>query len=222
MTWHKTARPWRPLAAGLCLIALAACETLPTPYEPAGEEGGFGLSEAQIDGETWRISFAGNEYTTREQVENSVLYRAAEIADDAGADGFLVLKEELESDLIYERRGYRQFAHPYFGFRSFGRRYDGFGSFASRRVFPYRTRQTTNYTASVRVRLFSGEPPEGLGTPYDATALLKSLRPAIAPPPAASGQTPVNSRMTPLDSVGATIRLAMPVRRNGTADCSRK
>jgi len=185
-----TRLPCRPLLAGLCLLCLlllAACETAPTPYEPASEEGGFGLSEAQIDGETWRISFAGNEYTTREQVENSVLYRAAEIASGAGADGFLVLKEELESDLLYERYGYRQFAHPYFGFRSFGRRYSSFGTFKSRRVFPYRTRQSTNYTASVRVRLFSGEPPEGLGTPYNATALLKTLGPTIPPPPSDNG-----------------------------------
>ena len=156
---------------------------MPTPYEAAREDGGFGLSESQIDGETWRISFAGNEYTSREQVENSVLYRAAEIASGEGADGFLVLKEELESDLLYERRGVRQFAHPYFGFRSFGRRTYGFSSFPSRRVYPYRTRETASYTASVRVRLFDGEPPEGLGTPYNADALLKTLAPAIAPPP---------------------------------------
>lgn len=186
MSWLTTSWPGRPLIAGLCLFLLAACEAMPTPYEPASEEGGFGLSEAQIDGETWRISFAGNEYTTREQVENSVLYRAAEIASGAGADGFLVLKEELESDLLYERLGYRQFAHPYFGFRSFGRRHYGFSSFPSRRVYPYRTRQFTSYTSSVRVRLFSGEPPEGLGTPYNATALLKTLRPAIAPAPSAN------------------------------------
>lgn len=176
----------RALAAGLCLVLLAACETMPTPYGAAEEEGGFGLSEAQIDRETWRISFAGNEYTSREQVENSVLYRAAEIASGEGADGFLVLKEELESDLLYERYAYRQFAHPYFGFRSFGRNYYGFRSFPSRRVYPYRTRQSTSYTASVRVRLFNGKPPEGLGTPYNATALLKTLRPAIAPPPSTS------------------------------------
>ena len=70
------------------------------------------------------------------------------------------------------------------GFRSFGRRnFSSYSVFPSRRVFPYRTRQSTNYTASVRVRLFSGEPPEGLGTPYNASALLKTLRPAIAPPP---------------------------------------
>lgn len=180
----------RALIALFALLALAACGTPATPYAPATEPGGYGISETQLDANTWDVGFSGNRFTTREQVETSVLYRAAEIAAAAGADGFLVLKEEFEKSETYEGTSFSPYGYPYGGsgfymFRYYGRSPDVLGY---RRAFrrpmpPIYLRQVSRYAASARIRLFSGEPPPDLGTPFNAQEVLTNLRPLIAPPP---------------------------------------
>jgi len=67
-------------AAALVLAGgLAGCETA-TPYQPLkpGSSAG-GYSETKLEGDRWRITFAGNSMTSRETVETYLLYRAAEL-----------------------------------------------------------------------------------------------------------------------------------------------
>ena len=70
----RFARP--ALALALAATALAACATA-TPYQPAGEGSRYGYSEQRVDRDRYRVTFAGNSVTSREQVEMSLLLRAA-------------------------------------------------------------------------------------------------------------------------------------------------
>lgn len=160
-------------AAGL---ALAACAVPPTPYQPLIESGRYGYSEDQIDPETWRVRFAGNRATDRWRVEDYVLYRSAEIATAAKADGFVVLQEEVEKDISY----YGAINYPYGGFY-FGRAYP-YQSYVGYGVATSNLTPSNSYIGHLRIRLFQQKAPEGLGPAYDARAVLKVLGPKIVRP----------------------------------------
>lgn len=157
-------------------LALTACALPPTPYQPLIESGRYGYSEEQIDAETWRVLFAGNRATDRGQVEDYVLYRSAEIAASAKADGFVVLKEEIEKDVAYYGVTHYPYGGFYFGHRRHHRSHIGVGIGTSN-VTPQ-----NSYTGHLRIRLFQQQAPEGLGPAYDARAVLKVLGPKIVRP----------------------------------------
>jgi hypothetical protein len=58
-------------------LTLAACATA-TPYQPAGYNGQRGgYAEQRLESDRYRVTFAGNSLTSREQVEMALLLRAA-------------------------------------------------------------------------------------------------------------------------------------------------
>ena len=71
------------LLGALVALSLFGCAT---PYGSSGITGGY--SETQIDDATWRVSFYGNGFTTRETVQTFWLYRCAELTLEKGYDGF--------------------------------------------------------------------------------------------------------------------------------------
>jgi hypothetical protein len=101
---RRTIRPPRraaallaPLAAGL----LFACAT-PTPYQPLGARGtgaSGGYASQQIEQNRFRVSFTGNRLTSRERVENYLLFRAAELTVQQGYDGFTVVRRDTDRDV---------------------------------------------------------------------------------------------------------------------------
>jgi hypothetical protein len=84
-------------AALATTLGVAACESGPTPYQPAGEEA-RGYSETRIENDRWRISFKGNSMTDRETVETYMLYRAAELTLQNGYDNFTIVNRDTERD----------------------------------------------------------------------------------------------------------------------------
>ena len=123
---RSRARLLAPLAA---LAALAACATA-TPYQPLrGSSGGY--SSQQIEANRHRVTFVGNQYTSRERVENYLLFRAAELTLQNGFDSFTIVRRDTERDLdvrtspgipSYGRYGYwRPYWRYYgrFGWRSY-------------------------------------------------------------------------------------------------------
>jgi len=75
----------------VCLIfgaawLLTACAT---KYQPAGFSGGF--SHVQVDSNTYRVSFRGNGYTSRDRVETYLMYRCAELTAETGHDYFVIV-----------------------------------------------------------------------------------------------------------------------------------
>lgn len=78
-------------------LALASCMTA-TPYRPATGSGQLrtGYSDQQIESNRFRVSFAGNSLTSRETVERYLLYRAAELTVQSGADYFVLSDRDTE------------------------------------------------------------------------------------------------------------------------------
>ena len=105
------------LAAAAVILAagLTACAT-PTPYQPrpAGSSYSGGYSEQRLEGDRWRVVFAGNSLTSRETVEGYLLFRAAELTIQQGYDWFSIV------DRNTERKGYTYLEpdplyHPWYG-----------------------------------------------------------------------------------------------------------
>jgi hypothetical protein len=200
---------WRPLAALLLLSALAACTPAkPTAYAPVGGKSDYGYSDTKIDEQTWRVAVAGNSQTSRDLVENQLLYRAAEIAQANGATGFAVLDRETERESRVLPSYDPFFAYPYgpfwaghsfypgFGYYrgpgfGFGMGY-GFGGWSAGvgRTWgyaPYWGGPTiTKYAAYAEIRLYQGEAPSGMGPTFDAEQVLTNLAGKINRQPAAT------------------------------------
>ncbi len=85
------------LVASCFLLVLAAC-TKPTPYAPSGASQ-FGYSDTKIDDDTVLIEVAGNSKTPRVLVENQLLYRAAQLAQERGDAIFVLLTRDTERDV---------------------------------------------------------------------------------------------------------------------------
>ncbi len=169
--------------SGCLALWLTACGK-PTPYQAAGEQAAYGYSEEQLDSKTWRLQFAGNANTPREQVEDYLLFRAAEVTRGAGAGSFVVLDRDVERATFY--RGTIQPSYGatfgsgifYFGDRDRGGRYI--------RPYPRQAylRPIDRYTAHATIRVFDGAPPEALGVIFDAEEVLSTLGPRIQRPQA--------------------------------------
>lgn len=171
-------------------LALAACTTTTTPYQPAAEGGGYGFSEQKIEEGRFRITFRGNSSTTREQVENSLLYRAAELTLASGFDHFILLESDTEakksysssaSPAFYGRYGYGPYCcygFPYYAYgwgwgAPFG---PGFGG-------DFNTREITRYSAVAFVKMFKGPKPADDPQAFDARSVVENLRAYVVAPP---------------------------------------
>jgi hypothetical protein len=139
--------------------ALTACAT-PTPYQPAtftsrGPVNGF--SEAPLTQNRWRVTFSGNTVTSREQVEDALLLRAAELTLQQGFDTFTPVNRATEREVRYS-------ASPRFG-SSFG---SGFG-YSRFGGYPYWSPYWRAYGAGFGWRPFGhyGRFGSGFGFGYD-------------------------------------------------------
>ncbi len=162
----------------VCVLALslAACAARPTPYQPS--DGGFGYSQTQIDSQTWRVEFAGNADTSREVVENYLLYRAAEIMLFGGYERFILLEKEVERTRDYSGAG----PYPYDA---------GFGAWhhhphASHAFYhyhgPYNVVAYDRYKAIATVRTYKdAAQPAGLRV-YSAHEVVAQLGPNVILP----------------------------------------
>ncbi len=89
---HYFIRPFL-LATGLALF-LAACAASPTPFQEVNEDGGY--ADKQLEDGGYQVSFTGNAATPRRYIQESVLYRAAQITLQADREYFQVLANEVE------------------------------------------------------------------------------------------------------------------------------
>ncbi len=182
---------------------LTACATA-TPYQPASEPGGFdGFSQTMIENDRARISFGGNSLTKRETVENSLLYRSAEMALERGFDNFILVEKDLEENTRVRVNEFG-FYDPYFDYSFFrprygwsrGYRYSRFGGFHRGRGFGYRgfydpfydpffndfdVREITKYRATAEVKFTKGSTPNQ-DNAFNAREVLENLSAVIAFP----------------------------------------
>ena len=172
------------LLAVLGLFALSACATS-TPYGPAKDERSYGFSEQKIEESRYRITFRGNSLTSRETVENFLLYRAAELTEQNGFDYFIVVEGDTETKTSYSTSNY-------YGGPAFFGRY-GYGYPGRYYAFPYYaygfgwghpysggvTREITRYSAIAFVTMHKGEKPQDNPQAFDAGDVLKNLQAVV-------------------------------------------
>lgn len=166
------------LILGASLVILAACETA-TPYSPSGENSNYGFSEQQIENNRFRVTFNGNSLTSRETVENYLLFRAAELTRERGFDYFVVVKDDTEKETRYYSTG-----TPYPDYYGYGRPfpYYGYGYGFGRRGFEDGDyRESVRYSAMAYIQMFSGEKPNS-ATAYDADEVIANLGPKVVRP----------------------------------------
>ena len=116
------------LAATAMACGLSACAT-PTPYQPLSPNNvsAGGYRDARLDSTHWRVGFAGNSVTSREQVERYLLYHAADLTVGQGFEWFQ--ETDKQTDVKADT-----YLDPYYGYgwrpywRFYGRGfYGGFG-----------------------------------------------------------------------------------------------
>jgi hypothetical protein len=154
------------------LLALGGCAADPTPYQPATN--GYGFSQQQLEGNRYRVTFAGNSATNLDTVRNYMLYRAAEVTVESGHDYFVVVDQNTENSTTYYGTGSSPFGFGT-GFRGSG----GFGvGFSSFNAYP-----RDSYTAWADIVVGDGpKPPDNLNA-YDAKDVLNRLDPAVVRAP---------------------------------------
>lgn len=93
------------IAFSLALVA-TGCANSSTPYQPisASNKVSGGYSDARLSDGVYRVTFAGNSFTSREDVEGSLLYRAAELSVQQNYDWFAVQDREVERRVEHEIR----------------------------------------------------------------------------------------------------------------------
>lgn len=153
-------------------VALSGCATgTQTPYQPLQPNGGY--SEQQIEGNRYRVTFVGNSLTTREEVENYLLFRMAELTLSQRYDYFVVSDNDTEANTYYlqSMTGYDSFDpfYPRFWPRS---------AFVTGTATPI-----TNYKAQAYVLMFKGSKPATDLHAYDAREVQNSLGPLVRAAP---------------------------------------
>ena len=71
------------------LLSLAGCVTA---YRPENITGGY--TNFRVAEETYRVRFKGNNYTSRDKVEQFLLYRCAQLTTQLGYDYFVLVAED--------------------------------------------------------------------------------------------------------------------------------
>ena len=111
------------MALALGLTALAACETGPI-YAPRGPNGVVGYTDQQLTPNRYRVTFTGSTGTKREDVEDYLLRRAAEVTLQAGFTHFKFDARDTREQTYYRTDfgpgpgfGYGAGFGPRFGYR---------------------------------------------------------------------------------------------------------
>jgi len=90
------------------LIPLAGCATT---YHPETMTGGY--SDFRLADTTYRVRFKGNNYTSRDKVEQFLLYRCAQLTTQLGHNYFVMVAEDtLDISDLFAQAGF--FWHNYY------------------------------------------------------------------------------------------------------------
>ena len=167
-------------------LTLAACATA-TPYAPAGYNGQRGgYAEQRLENNRYRVSFAGNSVTSREQVEMSLLLRSAELTAENGYDWFSTVNRATDRDTRFQTtidpfyNRYSALWGPswrYYGPRGWSRWNDPFWG---RNDFD--VRQIDRYEATTEIVMGRGAKPAGDANAFDAREVIANLSGSVGRP----------------------------------------
>ena len=170
------------LLAATAALALSACATA-TPYGPAGPETRYGYAEQRVDADRFRVSFAGNSVTSREQVEMSLLLRAAELTLESGHDWFSTVNRATDRDVRYATSPDPFYYDRYSPFWGPSWRYSRRGIWSPwRDPFgpDFDVRQIDRYEATSEIVIGRGRKPANDPNAFDAREVIDNLGPRVA------------------------------------------
>jgi hypothetical protein len=156
------------IAIALLPALLAACATA-TPYQPL--RGGEGYAEQKLESNRYRISFAGNSATPQQQVDDYLLYRAAEVTLAGGYDYFVLTGKSSEGQ--QGQSGGVSLGFGGFSIGSGGGVGVGVGT---------STGGGTAYQATAEIVMFKGRKPDDNPRAFDARAVKENLQAQIKSP----------------------------------------
>jgi len=167
------------LMVAAAALLVSACATS-TAYAPAGFNGQRGgYAEQRLESDRFRVSFAGNSVTSREQVEMGLLLRAAEITAENGYDWFSTVERATDRDVTYSSFG-DPFYRPYSRLWGPSWRYYHRGlwsrwndPFWGRNDFD--VREIDRYEATAEIVLGRGAKPAGDANAFDAREVIANL-----------------------------------------------
>lgn len=179
------------LIAAAAALTLGACATA-TPYQPAGPSGYGGYAEQRLEANRFRVSFAGNSVTSRDQVEMGLLLRSAELTVQNGFDWFATAERATDRDtrfyatpdpFYYDR--YSPFWGPRWRYsqRGYWSRWDPWGPWG-RPGFgrDVDIRQVDRFEANAEIIMGRGRKPAGDPNAFDAREVIDNLGPRLARP----------------------------------------
>jgi hypothetical protein len=177
-------------AALLAPLALLCACTTATPYQPlaTGTEVSGGYTDQRLDDSHFRISFSGNTATSREQVEDYLLYRAAELTTGKGFDWFEMVDRHTENTgetyVTPDFYGYGPgwgYWRPSWRFRRHGGW--GYGPWGGPWGWDdYEVERFDRYTATADIVVGHGARPASDKRAFDAHEVMQNLGPKIVRP----------------------------------------
>lgn len=153
------------LVAATAALALNACATTPTLYQPSSGAQAVGYSEYQIEPGRYRITFRGGPGAPPQQVADYALRRAANLAVAEGYDWFQVADRFSEG---------RPDSGPRIGLGVGGGDYGRGGGVSLGLGTSFNLGGGPAFASTIEVVMGRGERPRGPDT-YDARALRRSL-----------------------------------------------
>lgn len=182
-------------ALAICVLATTGCAYSSTPYQPVSSSNRIagGYSDVRLSENRFRVSFAGNSLTSREQVESYLLFRAAELTLEQGRTWFVIEDRVVEHEV--ERRAmpdplYDPWYGSYYGYwRPYWRYY---GPRGWRAWYPYYghsfwtdhvdVREVDRFEAIAEIRLGDGPMPNGNLRAFDAREVVARIGPRVKYP----------------------------------------
>jgi hypothetical protein len=168
-------------------LALSACATA-TPYQPAGYNGSRGgYAEQRLEDNRYRVTFAGNSVTSREQVEMSLLLRAAELTAQSGYDWFSTTNRSTDRDVRYVR-DVDPFYNRYSPFWGPSWRYYRGGAWSAWND-PFwgssnMMREIERFEANTEIVMGRGAKPANDANAFDAREVISNIGPRLTRPTA--------------------------------------
>ena len=85
--------------SGLAIALLAACSTAPQEYRQRPPGGSVGFDEVRLAPDRYRVEFSGRTTTSRQDVENRLEQRAAEVTLQSGFTHFVIDMRDTEINI---------------------------------------------------------------------------------------------------------------------------
>jgi len=157
----------RLIVPALAALALAACATQPTVYQPAAGPGAVGYAEYRIEPGRYRVTFQGGPGASPQYVSDLALLRAADLALADGYDWFQV------TDRFMQGRGD---SGPRLGVGVGGADFGRHSSVGLGLGTSFNLGGGPSVAATLEVLMGRGPRPPGLNS-YDARGLRQNLAP---------------------------------------------